>query len=201
MTTPKINQLLRDDLVGCSRGAPLGARNFNDAESSLYLQRIVFVGYDYAADGTYWGSGGDPLWCAFNGDDDDFAAGRGTRIYVRAASRSLAMQAVADQYPDVTFKRGHDVVKYHTFDLTKPLTYRKVNPFLNVVQALLELLGYPVMLIGAGMVLLTAFAIGLPEFGITGRTALAALASSLTVFCGGLGCINASSALSRHLHD
>ncbi len=83
----------------------MGDTNFHLTQGPLYLQRINFVDGDYAADGTYWGNNGTPLWCAFNGDDDEFAAGHGTRIYVRAKTREEARRAVQQQYPYVRFIR------------------------------------------------------------------------------------------------
>lgn len=105
--TPNINRILRRTPVGCARGAPLGARSFNYADSPLYLQRVNFVDGDYAPDGTYWGgnSKSGDLWCAFNGEDEDFAAASGTRIYVRAHSRAGAKMEIFKHYSGIKFKR------------------------------------------------------------------------------------------------
>lgn len=105
MTTPNINKILRKDPRYTKYGAPLGDSNFHLATSPLYLQRINFVDGDYAADGTYWGNNGTPLWCAFNGDDEEYAAGHGTRIYVRAKTREEAKTVVLRQYPHTKFIR------------------------------------------------------------------------------------------------
>lgn len=106
MATPNINQILRKDPRHTSRGAPLGDTNFHQATSPLYLQRVHFVDGDYAPDGTYWGNNGTPLWCAFNGDDDEeYAAAQGTRIYVRAKTRSEAKTSILADYPNVRFFR------------------------------------------------------------------------------------------------
>jgi hypothetical protein len=107
MATPNINTILRGMQRSARYGAPMGRRNCNDSNSPLYLQRVRFIDGDYAADGTYWGGGRgtDPLWCAFNGEDDTFAPGRGTQIYVRAKTRAQAMAEILERYPDVTFHK------------------------------------------------------------------------------------------------
>lgn len=105
MATPNINQVLRKDPRHTSRGAPLGDTNFHLATSPLYLQRVRFVDGDYAPDGTYWGNNGTPLWCAFNGDDGEDAAGHGSRIYVRAETRDEAKTSILADYPNVRFFR------------------------------------------------------------------------------------------------
>ena len=102
--TPDVNHILRKDPVWSARGAPMGQRNWHDSDSPLYLQKVEFVDGDYAPDGTYWGSG-TPLWCAFNGTDNEFVAGAGTRIYVRANDRLSAKVAIHAQYPGITFRR------------------------------------------------------------------------------------------------
>jgi len=104
MPTPNINQILKRSPVKCTWGAPLGQSDFNNSRSPLYLQRINFQDGDYAADGTYWGSGSSALWCAFNGEDADYAAAQGTRIYVRASTRAGAKLEVCKQFRNVTFK-------------------------------------------------------------------------------------------------
>jgi hypothetical protein len=102
-----INKILRANPRSCKYGAPMGSRSIADSETSLHLQRVHFVDGDYGPDGTYWGSGGGPLYCAFNGSDcPEYAPAMGSRIYVRARSRDLALAAVLEEYPDVTFKRG-----------------------------------------------------------------------------------------------
>lgn len=83
----------------------MGDTNFHLTQGPLYLQRVRFEDNDYAPDGTYWGNNGTPLWCAFNGDDEEYAAGHGTRIYVRAKTRTEARRAVQQQYPYVRFIR------------------------------------------------------------------------------------------------
>jgi hypothetical protein len=102
--TPDINQILRKDPVWCGRGAPMGRSDWHDSKSPLYLQKVRMVDGDYAPDGTYWGSG-TPLWCAFNGTDDRFVAGAGTRIYLRAIDRKDAKVQIQARYPGVTFRR------------------------------------------------------------------------------------------------
>lgn len=102
--TPNINQILRANPRNSTYGCPMGAANFTDATTPLYLQRVRFSDGCYAPDHTYWGSPAD-LWCAFNGDDDpEYGAGHGTRIYVRAKDRESAKQAVLEDY-DVKFRR------------------------------------------------------------------------------------------------
>ena len=105
MKARNINAILAANPVDCRYGAPRGWKNCNDSTSPLLLQRIRFVDGDYSADGTYWG-GSSPLWCAFNLDDNEFAAAMGTRIFVRASSRAEAMAAVLDRYPSTKFKRS-----------------------------------------------------------------------------------------------
>lgn len=105
MTAPDINQILRKDQRYTNRGAPLGDHNFHMSDSPLFLQRVRFIDHDYAPDGTYWGNNGTPLWCAFNGDDDEYAAGHGSRIYVRAKTREEAKAAVQRAYPEATFQK------------------------------------------------------------------------------------------------
>lgn len=103
--TPNINTILAKNPRPCSRGAPFGDSSFFNTTSKLYLQRVEFVDRDYAKDGTYWGGGGKPLWCAFNGDDSEYAAAMGTRVYVRAWDRDAAKKEVLSQYPEAKFVR------------------------------------------------------------------------------------------------
>lgn len=107
--TPDINAILRKDPRSCRYGAPLGDRsrlNSDTVPLPLYLQRVHFVDGDYGPDGTYWGGGGEPLWCAFNGErDEQYAAAFGTRIYVRARNRREALHRVLAEFPDVTFHK------------------------------------------------------------------------------------------------
>ena len=108
MKTPNINQILAKNPRSCRYGAPLGYRPHNESESPLYLQRVLMVDGDYATDGTYWGSlSGEPLWCAFNGEDcEKFAPAMGSRIFVRAKTRAQAIAEILDRWPDTKFKRG-----------------------------------------------------------------------------------------------
>ena len=77
-----INSILRANPVSSARGAPMGASNTFDPEHPvLHLQRVQMVDGDYSPDGTYWGAGNKPLWCAFNDS---------ARIYVRADDRAGA---------------------------------------------------------------------------------------------------------------
>ena len=90
-----INKILKAEPRNNKYGAPLGASNYvNTTEEKLYLQRIVFVDGDYAADGTYWGKTDVPLWCAFSDNN---------RIYVRASTRSNAISLVQKIHPDMQF--------------------------------------------------------------------------------------------------
>jgi hypothetical protein len=102
-----INKILRANMRNCSRGAPMGDSNFRDTESRLYLQAIRFVEGDYAPDATYWGGGfgSKRLYCAFNGEDADFAPAMGARIYVRAKNRAEAKREISEMYPDAKFYR------------------------------------------------------------------------------------------------
>lgn len=100
-----INKILKANPVNMERGAPMGARNFHESTVALHLQRVRFVDGDYGSDGTYWGGGGLPLWCAFNGSDDpEYAPAFGSRIYVRARNRSEAVKSIQQDY-NVSFKR------------------------------------------------------------------------------------------------
>lgn len=105
--TENINQILAKNSVSCSRGAPMGARNFHNSQTPLNLQRVRMVDGDYSPDGTYWGSSrGSAIYCAFNGRDcPEFAPAHGSRIFVRAVNRADAMRKIAEQF-EVTFKRG-----------------------------------------------------------------------------------------------
>lgn len=103
--TPDINQILRKDPRYTKYGAPLGDTNFHLTQGPLYLQKVRFEDCDYAADGTYWGGSDTPLWCAFNGDDEEYAAGHGARIYVRAKTREEAKAAVLADFPDTVFRK------------------------------------------------------------------------------------------------
>jgi hypothetical protein len=102
-----INHILRIERRAFTRGAPMVARNFHDSTSPLHVQRVDFIDGDYGPDGTYWGGGRGtlPLYCAFNGEDEEFAVACGSRVYVRASDREGALRAVKALYPDVTFKR------------------------------------------------------------------------------------------------
>ncbi len=104
MPGDNINKILRANKRRCTYGAPMGARDFHNSDTPLYLQRVNFVDGDYGPDGTYWGSG-TPLYCAFNGSDcPQFAPAHGTRVYVRAKTRTEAKRLILEIY-DVTFKR------------------------------------------------------------------------------------------------
>jgi hypothetical protein len=88
MKTPDINKLLRARPRDGKYGAPLGRRNVDDAASLAvrrYCQRIHFVDGDYSADGTYWGSGGGPLWAVFTADLE-------TLCFYRAPDRKTALR-------------------------------------------------------------------------------------------------------------
>jgi len=102
--TPDINKILAANKRSAQYGAPLGAMNRDKADSPLYLQRVRFSDGCYAPDNTYWGMPAD-LWCAFNGEDGQFAPAMGTRIYVRAKSRREAALSILDDH-DVTFRRA-----------------------------------------------------------------------------------------------
>lgn len=104
MSTPDINKILKASPRSSKRGAPMGDSNFNETTAPLYLQRVRFVDGDYGPDGTYWGyTQGEHLYCAFNRETTAYAAGHGTRIYVRAGSRAQAKSEVQQDYPDARF--------------------------------------------------------------------------------------------------
>ena len=108
MTAPGINRVLADERNDRSSryGAPMGARNYLDnPEQRLYAQRVNFVDGDYAPDGTYWGSGGEPLWCAFSlveGSEHLLS----NEVYVRARDRVGALKAVRAEFPVARFLRN-----------------------------------------------------------------------------------------------
>ncbi len=103
---PDINQILSRNPRSCTFGAPMGDRDTDQSDSPLHVQRVRLVDGDYGPDGTYWGGGGEHIYCAFNGEDDKYAPAMGTRIYVRAYTRAGAIEAIRESYPDATFKRG-----------------------------------------------------------------------------------------------
>lgn len=87
------------------RGAPMGASDYMDApESKLHLQRIRFVDGDYGPDGTYWGGGGPPLWCAFT-TEAPWPHVLVNCVYVRAKDRAAAVAEVRTLYPGARFIR------------------------------------------------------------------------------------------------
>lgn len=97
MTTPDINNMLRQQPADCRLGAPMGARNqIEPGQYALYVQRVNFIDGDYAPDGTYWGGRpSPPLYCGFSADG-------ATRVYVRATSRALAAAAILAEHPAFT---------------------------------------------------------------------------------------------------
>jgi len=91
---PSINKILRSDPRPCRYGAPMGDRGFDDRaedESKVNPQRVRFIDGDYGPDGTYWGGGGTPLWCAFNKENT-------LRRYVRARARGEAIDKLRKEY-------------------------------------------------------------------------------------------------------
>jgi hypothetical protein len=66
-----------------------------ESDSRLYCQRVRFVDYDYAPDGTYWGGGigTDPLYCVFDREDT-------TRRYYRAKCRADALAQFREEWPE-----------------------------------------------------------------------------------------------------
>lgn len=69
----------------------------------FYLQRIVFVDYDYDKAGTYWGGGFGalPLY-GFMGYTEDGIQVRG---FVRAKNRAQAKEEIISEYPNARFYR------------------------------------------------------------------------------------------------
>lgn len=95
--TPDINKILHGDPVSCKRGAPMGATSYLDApDTPVYVQRVRFVDGDYGADGTYWGCGGDPLWCGFHPVMPN-------RVYARAKNRAAALVKIKAEFSEVKF--------------------------------------------------------------------------------------------------
>jgi len=94
-----INRLLKNRPRPCGRGAPLGDQSRVSSETApMYLQRVRFIDGDYGADGTYWGSGGDPVWAAFT-------PCLGNLIYTRAPNRDSALRHIKTQFPQSQFKK------------------------------------------------------------------------------------------------
>jgi len=93
--TPDINAMLRARPRHLTYGAPLGARNYDDAapDARRYCQRIRLVDGDYGPDGTYWGGGRGrlPLYAVFTADLE-------TISYFRAHDRRGALA----QYMETT---------------------------------------------------------------------------------------------------
>lgn len=105
-TTPNINRILAKNERSCRYGAPMGDKNIYDGSIYLHLQRVDLVDGDYGPDGTYWGaSKTGHIYCAFNADNAEHAAGHGTRIYVRASFRDEAKLLIMKDYVNVRFKR------------------------------------------------------------------------------------------------
>lgn len=96
---PDINKLLRASPVSSRYGAPMGRVDQVGPMTGLYCQRIRFQDGDYSSDGTYWGSGGGPLYAAFSHDLE-------TLCFARASCRSSALKVFAIQ--GLSFKRGYN---------------------------------------------------------------------------------------------
>ena len=98
-----INAKLKADPVNCSRGAPMGRRDWGLIEHKnrpmmMHLQRVSFVDGDYDLGGAYWGGGGESLFCAW-------AEGVDARVFVRAKDRTLAKRAVKEHFINAMFLR------------------------------------------------------------------------------------------------
>jgi hypothetical protein len=99
-----INKILKDPCNNaCSKyGAAMGRANQTTGNPErLHLQRVHFVDGDYDSGGAYWGSG-TPLWCAFS--PDNTANEKPIRVFVRAAYRDAAKQAVLELLPGSDWK-------------------------------------------------------------------------------------------------
>lgn len=105
-----INEKLRADDVSSQRGAPMGRRDYvQNAEATVYLQRVVFVDGDYDAGGAYWGGGmGHDLYCAM---DDEGAV----QVFARAKSRDEAKARISANWPGLKFHDGEDDVGLDDF--------------------------------------------------------------------------------------
>ena len=92
-----INSWLRSNPVNCSRGAPLGRRDYttdiDSQERKLYLQRVRLDSQGYSKDGTYWGSDilGSRLYCLFSDDLE-------IQVWLRATSRKDAVAQLRKTY-------------------------------------------------------------------------------------------------------
>ena len=85
--------------VSSKFGAPLGRHSDNVLEGKVHLQKVPFYDGDYDKGGAYWGSGGGPLYCAWNEDG---------AFYVRAENREHAKKKLTSfehANLDVTFYR------------------------------------------------------------------------------------------------
>lgn len=83
--------------VSCRYGAPMGRPPILDDRAALVtVFRVRMYDGDYDRGGAYWG-GGTPLYCAI---------GRDFRAFVRATGRDDAIRQLADDHPELRFRKG-----------------------------------------------------------------------------------------------
>lgn len=92
------NKPWQDD-VSSKYGAPMGRRSDTHLFGKCHLQCVPMVDGDYDQGGAYWGGGRgvQPLWCAWN-DDEEI-------VYFRALNRQQAKDYLINEFIDVTFYR------------------------------------------------------------------------------------------------
>jgi hypothetical protein len=92
MMVMDINARLKANPVNCSRGAPLGRRNYNANRSAkLYCRKVRLDRGGYDPSGTYWGSY-IPLYCVYDADGE-------VECYYRAWDRADALKKHRLEYP------------------------------------------------------------------------------------------------------
>lgn len=91
--------------VSCKYGAPMGRHSHAHPASAykVYVQRVHLDSGGYDRGGAYWGHGQRLYWacdatCEFS-------------VYLRAHSREHAIDALREDYPEITFYRGDEAVR------------------------------------------------------------------------------------------
>lgn len=85
--------------VSSMYGAPMGrySNPVTELSGRVHLRYVPFVDGAYDQGGAYWGTGAQPLFCAW--DDADHV------VYLRAASREVAKAQLLSKNPAITFYR------------------------------------------------------------------------------------------------
>lgn len=99
-----INKVLGLERRTSIYGAPLGQSSYDDRTCKTRRLRLtkIRLTQGYAPCGTYWGTG-EPLWCAYNTEDDKYAMGHGARMYVRGGTRRKAIENLREKYVGLSF--------------------------------------------------------------------------------------------------